>query len=180
MNLFQQFAPLIAAGVTVHLKLSASGEKMQLDLIPVAKENKAGISLTPKALVATAAELDEKLPEFLETYLATQVTINDLIGASQTELKAAEDAAKALAESAKAAATKPASKAAGARAATTTTQKKVRNMADGLMDDDDDTAGGDADLGCCSGEGSDADTPNADGAEVQTTVGNGELSAALF
>ena len=81
MNLFQQFAPLIAAGVTVHLKLSANGENMQLDLIPVANENKAGISLSPKALVASAAELDEKLPAFLETYLASQVRISDLIEA---------------------------------------------------------------------------------------------------
>ena len=136
MNLFQQFAPLIAAGVTVHLKLSANGENMQLDLIPVAKENKAGISLSPKALVASAAELDEKLPAFLETYLASQVRISDLIEASQKELDAAEEAAKAAAQAAKATASKaPAKATSGTRTATPAATKKPRNMADGLMDE---------------------------------------------
>lgn len=184
MNLFQQFAPLTAAGVTVHLKLSANGEKMQLDLIPVAKENKAGISLSPKALVASAAELDEKLPAFLETYLASQVRISDLIEASQKELDAAEEAAKAAAQAAKATASKvPAKVPSGTRTATPATAKKPRNMADGLMDED-----GEAD-----GTGSGESTGNGGGAseegaplnggsavEDQTTASTGQLSAALF
>jgi PRTRC genetic system protein E len=183
MNLFQQFAPLIAAGVTVHLKLSANGENMQLDLIPVAKENKAGISLSPKALVATAAELDEKLPAFLETYLASQVRISDLIDASQKELDAAEEAAKAAAQSAKATASKaPAKATSGTRTATPAATKKPRNMADGLMDEDDeadDTGSGEA---TGNGGGADDGAPvNGGGAvEDKTTASTGELSAALF
>lgn len=184
MNLFQQFAPLIAAGVTVHLKLSANGENMQLDLIPVAKENKAGISLSPKALVATAAELDEKLPAFLETYLASQVRISDLIDASQKELDAAEEAAKAAAQAAKTTASKaPAKATSGTRTATPAATKKPRNMADGLMDEDDeadDTGSGEAigNGGGAADEGAPVDGGGA--VEDKTTASTGELSAALF
>jgi PRTRC genetic system protein E len=182
MNLFQQFAPLIASGVTVHLKLSASGENMQLDLIPVAKENKAGISLSPKALVASAAELDEKLPAFLETYLASQVRISDLIEASQKELEAAEEAAKAAALAAKETASKaPAKATSGARTATPAATKKPRNMTDGLMDDDDeadDTVSGETTVNGGADEGAPV---NGGGAvEEKSTASTGELSAALF
>lgn len=182
MNLFQQFAPLIASGVTVHLKLSASGENMQLDLIPVAKENKAGISLSPKALVASAAELDEKLPAFLETYLASQVRISDLIEASQKELEAAEEAAKAAALAAKETASKaPAKATSGTRTATPAATRKPRNMTDGLMDDDDeadDTGSGETTVNGGADEGAPV---NGGGAvEEKSTANTGELSAALF
>jgi PRTRC genetic system protein E len=182
MNLFRQFAPLIAAGVTVHLKLSANGENMQLDLIPVAKENKAGISLSPKALVASAAELDEKLPAFLETYLASQVRISDLIEASQKELEAAEEAAKAAALAAKETASKaPAKATSGTRTATPAATKKPRNMTDGLMDDDDeadDTGSGETTVNGGAVEGAPV---NGGGAvEEKSTASTGELSAALF
>lgn len=184
MNLFQQFAPLIAAGVTVHLKLSASGENMQLDLIPVAKENKAGISLSPKALVATAAELDEKLPAFLETYLASQVRISDLIDASQKELEAAEEAAKVAAKDAKATASKAPPKASSsARTVAPAAAKKSRNMADGLMDEEEELE--DTQTGEATGSGGQAAEEGApvsgSGAVNENTTGNtGELSAALF
>lgn len=185
MNLFQQFAPLIASGVTVHLKLSASGENMQLDLIPVAKENKAGISLTPKALVATAAELDEKLPAFLETYLASQVRISDLIDESQKELKAAEDAARDAAQAAKASATKSPSKtASGVRTSTATPGKKARNMTDGLMsEDDEDELDGGADTTSTTTDAAaqaDAKSGSEDGVQASATAATGELSSALF
>lgn len=175
MNLFQQFAPLIAAGVTVHLKLSANGENMQLDLIPVAKENKAGISLSPKALVASAAELDEKLPAFLETYLASQVRISDLIEASQKELDAAEDAAKAAAQAAKV--------TSGTRTATPAAAKKSRNMADGLMDEaeeSDDTGSGEP-TGNGGGASEEGAPVNGGGSvEDKSTATTGGLDPALF
>lgn len=182
MNLFQQFAPLIASGVTVHLKLSASGENMQLDLIPVAKENKAGISLSPKALVASAAELDEKLPAFLETYLASQVRISDLIEASQKELEAAEEAAKAAALAAKETASKaPAKATSGTRTATPAATRKPRNMTDGLMDDDDEADGTGPGETTVNGGADEGAPVNGGGAvEEKSTASTGELSAALF
>lgn len=185
MNLFQQFAPLIASGVTVHLKLSASGENMQLDLIPVAKENKAGISLTPKALVATAAELDEKLPRFLETYLASQIRISDLIDESQKELQAAEEAARGAAQAAKAAAVKsPGKGASGVRPTTASPVRKDRNLTDGLMDEDD--GDGLGDLSDTTPSTNAAEVPpgavlgDGHGVQASATAATGELSPSLF
>lgn len=182
MNLFQQFAPLVAAGVTIQMKLSANGEKMQLDLIPVAKENKAGITLTPKALVATAAELDAQLPTFLESYLASQVTISGLIEQSQAELTAAEEAAKALADQARtAAANKAASKAASKPGAKPSTPlKKPRDMTAGLMTGDEDDTGdeGGTDNESVPNE-EPAQAPNAGGERAANAAG-GSLDESLF
>lgn len=182
MNLFQQFAPLVAAGVTIQMKLSANGEKMQLDLIPVAKENKAGITLTPKALVATAAELDAQLPTFLESYLASQVTISGLIEQSQAELTAAEEAARALAEQARAAAaTKVASKAASKPGAKPSAPlKKPRDMTAGLMTGDDDDTEDEGGAGNETGPTEDpaqALSANGEGAAI---AAGGSLDESLF
>ncbi len=182
MNLFQQFAPLVAAGVTIQMKLSANGEKLQLDLIPVAKENKAGITLTPKALVATAAELDAQLPTFLESYLASQVTISGLIEQSQAELTAAEEAAKALAEQARAAAaTKAASKAVSKPGAKPSAPlKKPRDMTAGLMTGDDDDTEDDGGAGNATGpteEAAQALSANGEGAAIAAV---GSLDESLF
>jgi PRTRC genetic system protein E len=165
MNLFQQFAPLVAAGVTIQMKLSANGEKMQLDLIPVAKENKAGITLTPKALVATAAELDAQLPTFLESYLTSQVTISGLIEQSQAELSAAEEAAKA--------ASKPGAKPSAPL-------KKPRDMTAGLMTGDEDDTGdeGGTDNESVPNE-EPAQAPNAGGERAANAAG-GSLDESLF
>jgi PRTRC genetic system protein E len=170
MNLFQQFAPLVAAGVTIQMKLSANGEKLQLDLIPVAKENKAGITLTPKALVASAAELDEQLPAFLETYLASQLTISGLIEQSQAELKAAEDAAKSLAQEAKAAVANKSTPKAPGKSTTrpSVPGKKPRDLTDGLMD------GGDTQEIDESG-----DPAGEEGSDAQP-AGTGALDESLF
>lgn len=179
MNLFQQFAPLIASGVTVHMKLSAHGEKVQLDLIPVAKENKAGISLMPKALVATAAELDEKLPGFLEGYLATQVTLSDLIDKSQLELKAAEDAAKSLADAAKSESAKSGSKSSpAARATSSGAPKRERNLTDGLMGEGDELPSSEESSGAAETVSADASNEGSD-SNAEASVAGG-LHVSLF
>ena len=182
MNLFQQFSPLVAAGVSIQMKLSANGQNMQLDLIPVAKENRAGITLTPKALVATAAELDAQLPAFLESYLATQLTISGLIEQSQAELKAAEDAAKALADQAKAAAaTKTAGKAATKPGVIPSAPaKKPRDMSAGLMTGDDDEPGEGEATDPESGSTQEAGQPVGAGGNGVATATSGSLDASLF
>jgi len=94
MNLFQQLQPLIASGVKFHFKLSAAGDGIQFDIIPVAKENTVGVNLPAQALTATAQELDEKFEEYLSGYLKTTATINTMIEEGEAKLKQAEAEAR--------------------------------------------------------------------------------------
>lgn len=149
MKLIQSLSPLLAQGVQIKMMLQANGDQIQLDILPAGKENKAGISLPPKSVTGTAAELDENLEAFLEKYGQSVVKISSIIAASDADLEQAEKDAQekakaALAEKQKTApkpATKPgpSSKAGG---------KPARDLDAGLSgtddDDGDDTPAGEA------------------------------------
>jgi PRTRC genetic system protein E len=57
MKFIQTIAPLLAQGMQILFKLSQSGEKVQVDILPTGKENKAGILVPPKSLVGTPEEI---------------------------------------------------------------------------------------------------------------------------
>jgi len=138
MNLIQSFAALLAQGVTVNLKLTASGpDKIQLDFVPVAKENKAGIALPVKALIGTAQELDEHLPAFLAKYVATVTSVASIATSADAELAAAEREASELAK--KALEAKRGSKP--SKTASTPAAVKRRDTGAGLIDDEDEDEG---------------------------------------
>lgn len=188
MKFIEHFATLLAAGVSFQLKLAAHGEnEIQLDIIPVAKTNKAGIVLTPKALIGTAQEIDENLPTFLATYITTQSSINTLIEESERELAAAQAAAKAATEAAKSTSNKSASTPArkvtppgkpGAPA-------KVRDMSAGMLDEDETEEGTGSDgegsaSSEASGGGAVEELAEAGAATGDATATTGGLDASLF
>lgn len=94
MNLFKQLTAPVAAGVVFHLTVRASGDKMQLEVIPVCDSGKTGISLTPRAFVGSPEELDAEFPGFLETYVTSTNNLTEQIAVSKTVMEAAELAAK--------------------------------------------------------------------------------------
>jgi PRTRC genetic system protein E len=65
MKLIEHFDALIKAGVVLHFKIAAAGDNVQLDIIPVGKDSKTGVSLPPQALVGSAAEIDAGLGRVL-------------------------------------------------------------------------------------------------------------------
>jgi PRTRC genetic system protein E len=182
MKFIAHFATLLAAGVSVQLKLAAHGEnEIQLDIIPVAKTNKAGIVLTPKALIGTAQELDDNLPAFLDTYISTQSSINTLIEESERELAAA----KAATDAAKSTSTKTASTQVrkAAPSGKPGAPAKVRDMSAGLMDDDDQGEGTDgegAGSAEASGGGEPEELAEAGSATGDAQATTGGLDPALF
>lgn len=187
MKFIEQFAPLIAAGVAVQLKLSAHGEnEIQLDIIPVAKTNKAGILLTPKALIGTAQELDDNLPAFLATYITTQSSINTLIEESERELATAQAAAKAATEAAKSTSNKSASTPARkvAPSGKPGAPAKVRDMSAGMLDEDDTDEGtgsdGEGSASSDASGGGVAEELAEAGATGNATASTGGLDASLF
>lgn len=178
MNFFQQLQQLVSGGVKFHFKLSAAGDgQMQFDIIPVASENKAGISLPPQALTGTGQELDEHLGGFLRTYIASVTTINQVITDAEQQLKAAEDEARkkaAEASKAKTSTKSPASKTAP------TSAKPSRNPADDLTNDDD---GGkeDEDSGeTCAFGSNDTTSAPASGKKSSGSANGSGLNESLF
>lgn len=98
MKLIEHFDALIKAGVVLHFKIAAAGDNVQLDIIPVGKDSKTGVSLPPQALVGSAAEIDDGLDEFLPKYAGTVARIADVVAKADTELAAVEAAASAQAK----------------------------------------------------------------------------------
>lgn len=151
MKLIQSLQPLLAQGIALTLKLSASGEeKIQLDILPVGKDNKAGITLPPKAVIGTAQELDAGLEDFLEKYCATVGRVASIAADTDAELQALEKNANEQARKAledKRNKHTPASKSAGKSGSSAS--KPARDPSAGLMDGDDendndgDASGGD-------------------------------------
>lgn len=99
MKLFTQFAPLVQAGVVVHLTLRAVGGKMQLEILPACDSGETGIAIPPRAFLAPAEDLDKDIPDFLDTYVSTAMNLSDQIAETKAVLieakKGAEDAVKA-------------------------------------------------------------------------------------
>jgi len=184
MKLIQSLQPLLAQGIALTLKLSASGEnKIQLDIIPVGKDNKAGIALPAKAVIGSAQELDEGLEDFLAKYSATVGRVANIAADADAELQAlekqaTEQARKALEEkrNKQASPTKSVAKSSGAPA-------KSRDMTAGLMGGDDE-GGGESDAD--DDDNSPGTTLNTDTAGAETppagaaAEGSPALSANLF
>lgn len=95
MNLIKRFASLLATGVTFHLKVSACGDQVQLDIVPVSKENKAGVLLKPQSLIGSAEEIDQNLEAFLASYLTSTGNLQTMIAESEAQLAEAQAEAKA-------------------------------------------------------------------------------------
>lgn len=157
MTLFTKFAPLVQAGVVVHLTMRQVGKDMQLEILPVCDAGKTGITVPPRAFLATPEELDEKIPGFLDTYVSAAVSINDQIAVTVAVMdKAQEDAREATKKAQQAKATTP------ARTSTATTSGtkpvKTRNLNAGFLDDGEDGDGGgddgdgDGDVGGAGGQ----------------------------
>jgi PRTRC genetic system protein E len=152
MNLFKQLQPLAAAGVKFHFKLASTGDALQFDIIPVAKENAVGVSLPAQALTGTAEELDEQFEAFFATYLKTSATINTMIADAEAKLKEAEAEAKrsiAAKVTAKPAAKSPAAAKQGGKVA----RNPDADLSD--MDDEDD----EEDSALCANESETAPSP---------------------
>jgi PRTRC genetic system protein E len=149
MKLIQHFEELLKGGVTLKITICAAGDNLRMDILPIGKDSKTGVSLPPRALVGTAAELDAGLDEFLPKYAASVKRISAVVADADAELEAVEKAAaeqarQAVAEKAK---PKPA-KQAGAKSQPVSASK--RDPAKGMLDDgvdgetDDDQEGGDS------------------------------------
>jgi PRTRC genetic system protein E len=161
MTLFTKFAPLVKAGVVVHLTLRAVGKDMQLEILPVCDSGKTGITVPPRAFLGTPEELDEKIPGMLDTYVSAATDLNDQIAVTTAVMEKAQESAREVTK--KAAEVKPAASArtsstavAGAKPA------KARNTNAGFLDEEEaggpDGDGGDPDgtdlTGTASGGGS--------------------------
>ncbi|HEX2543285.1 MAG TPA: PRTRC system protein E [Ramlibacter sp.] len=108
MQLITPFLPLLKGGVILTLRLSAAaGDSIQLDFLPHGKDSATGVSLPPRALVGTAAELEAHLDDFLPRYAASVVRVAGFVADAEAQLKALEDAAAAQARQTVAARRKP-------------------------------------------------------------------------
>lgn len=150
MTLFTKFAPLVQAGVVVHLTLRQVGKNIQLEILPVCDAGKTGITVPPRAFLASPEELDENIPGFLDTYVSAAVDINDQIAVTVAVMdKAQEDAREATKKAQEAKASTPAR---SSTASTSVTKPvKARNTNAGFLEDGND-GDGDGD-GDCDGDG---------------------------
>ncbi|MFC6281177.1 PRTRC system protein E [Polaromonas aquatica] len=137
MTLFTKFSPLVKAGVVVHLTMRQVGNDMQLEILPVCDAGKTGISVPPRAFLASPEELDEKIPGLLETYVSAAVDINYQIAVTVAVMdKAQEDAREATKKAQQA---KPSTPARTSTSATSGTKPaKPRNTNAGFLDEPDD------------------------------------------
>ncbi len=176
MKLIQSLSALLAQGVQIKMMLQANGDQIQLDILPAGKENKAGISLPPKSVTGTAAELDANLEAFMEKYGQGVARISSIIAASDADLDQAEKDAQekakvALDEKRAKNATKPTPKpGAGTKAGA----KPARDLDAGLSGSDEDNEDGEN-----GGQGEEppgGETGSAGGAPVVT--GDSQSSGA--
>lgn len=197
MKLIQPFEALIRNGVTLTFRLAAAGDQIQLDILPSGKDTKTGVALPPRALLGSAADLDEHLEAFVEKYAGSVTRIADVVANADQDLKQAEDAAAAQARKAveeKRSNTKAPSKP-GSKVATGTPKRRdfmagMTGAGDEDVDDDDGAGAGD-ETGTTlnTGGGGDAapgtSTPPADAGTAGAAQGGQEgasnaLSPALF
>lgn len=167
MNLIQPFEALIKNGVSLTFKIAAAGEQIQLNILPSGKDTKTGVALPPKALIGTAAELDQHLEEFVQKYAASVQRIADVVATADADLdkneKEASEVARKAVEDKKN--SKPAAAKPGTKSASTTALAKKRDMGAGLIEEE--GGGGDDD--------DDDDLPNT---TPNTTGGRAGESAA--
>ena len=177
MKLIQHFEALIKGGVVLNIKIAAAGDNVQLDLIPVGKDSKTGVSLPARALVGTAAEIDAGLDEFLPKYAGSVSRIAEVVANADTELAAVEAAAASQAKRAVEDESKNKSKPGAVKASAPVKRDPAKGMltdGDAGGEDNDDDEGGDT-----------------GGTTLDTTAGGGEpaagdasggnaLSASLF
>jgi len=157
MTLFTKFAPLVQAGVVVHLTLRQVGKDMQLEILPVCDAGKTGITVPPRAFLASPEELDEKIPGLLDTYVSAAVDINDQIAVTVAVMgQAQEDAREATKKAQQAKTTTPARTSAAT--SSETKPAKTRKTNAGFLDEDDDGSDGDV-----IGAGSQPDAAPHDG-----------------
>ncbi len=163
MKLIQHFEALLKGGVVLNIKIAAAGDNVQLDLIPVGKDSKTGVSLPARALVGTAAEIDEGLDEFLPKYAGSVSRIAEVVANADTELAAAEAAAASQVKRVVEDKSKNKSKPGAGKASTTV----KRDPAKGMLTDGD--AGGE--------DENDDDADDNGGTTLNTTAGAGEPAA---
>jgi len=183
MKLIQSLSALLIQGVQIKMMLQANGDQIQLDILPAGKENKAGISLPPKSVTGTAAELDENLEAFMEKYCQSVAKISSIIAASdadleQAEREAQERAKSALAEKQAKTAAKPTSKPG---AGTKMGAKPARDLDAGLSgaDEDEDEDEGQNGTGNEGTPGGAAGAPAATGESQSSGTAAGNQSNAL-
>lgn len=181
MNLIQQFEALIRGGIVLNLKIAATGENIQLDFIPAGKDTKTGVSLPARAMIGTAAELDEALAGFVPKYVGSLTRISNVVADAEAELAEAEAAAAAQAkqavqDKAKNKGTKPLAKS--------TSGPAKRDPGKGLLGDDGDDAGDEGGDGTAEPEGEGETTLKTTGtASAPAPVGGqggNALDASLF
>jgi PRTRC genetic system protein E len=151
MEMFKKFAALVEAGMVFTIKIQKSaGEngQMRLDILPETAAGVKGVVIPARALVATPEELDQEIPGFLETYLASTADLRDQIAVTQTVM---DQAAKDAQDAAKAAAGKKADTKKASSVKVVAGSKSKPAKADGMMDDDEDD-GGDQDDNADEGE----------------------------
>lgn len=171
MSLIEKLAPLVAAGVVVHLTLRKAGDKVQLEILPEADTRKTGIAIPPRAFLGTAQELDAGLEDFLPNYVRSATGLNDQIAeTAQVMAQAEEDAKQARANAAKPRTVAPAKAGSSTASAPSKTVKKA-NPGAGFLDTDDDAddeggcgAPGACESGAASASGEPAHAGSADGA----------------
>ena len=137
MKLIEHFEGLLKGGVILKINICAAGDNFQMDIIPVGKDSKTGVSLPPKALVGTAVELDAGLDEFLPKYAASVTRISQVVANADAELEMAEKAASEQARQAVADKAKDKSKSAPAKSHSSATPKRdpAKGMLEGREDD---------------------------------------------
>lgn len=141
MKLIEHFEGLLKGGVVLKINICAAGDNYQMDIIPVGKDSKTGVSLPPKALVGTAAELDGGLDDFLPKYAASVTRISQVVANADAELELAEKAASDQARQAVTDKAKNKSKLVPAKSHSPTSPK--RDPAKGMLEGSDDDGQGD-------------------------------------
>lgn len=164
MKLIEHFEGLLKGGVVLKINICAAGDRFQMDIIPVGKDSKTGVSLPPKALVGTAAELDAGLDDFLPKYAASVTRIADVVANADVELEAVEKTASDQARQAVADKAKTKVKSMPAKTHSSATPK--RDPAKGMLDGGDDGA-----------QGEDLDDDAAE-TQLNTTGGDGSVPNA--
>lgn len=171
MTIFTNLAKLVESGVVISLTLrNAKDGKLQLELLPQAEAGKTGLSIPPKAFIATPAELDEKMPDFLANYAGQATSLNEQIQQAKVALEAAERAVKDKQEADRKELASKSSKSKSVPG----TQKVDKSGASGFHDDDE--LGDNED----SGSAALANAGESSGSQGTAKVGEKQAEDSLF
>lgn len=108
MQLFQKFAPAVAAGAVIHMTLRAGPDgSMQVEILPEVETGKVGVTIPPRAFIASPQELDEQMPAALDAYLAGTNDLQEQIKEAQSAFAEADKALKDAVQKSKDDASKP-------------------------------------------------------------------------